>query len=1454
MPSGDTSKKFDSVAIYRIRKLLSDLSNKTWRGTELVSLYLPPKKAVHEAIAALREESGTASNIKSDTTRNHVQDALTKTMARLRLYKQTPENGIVIFCGAIPGPGGPGNETIELFEVLPQKPVQVYLYRCVSPDTNILMDDRSTVAIRNLKDTAGRQSVLSFEAKAKRLVSSKITRHLDTGSDGRKTFSLKAESGREIVATEDHPFYTPRGWVALGELSVGDLVAVNPLDDLAPASPQKDPDSRGDEIIIAEENITGIEFAPPNIALTLRRLTERGLLPLTRKNPKLSLVARIMGHLFSDGSLTRNRELRNGKEYVHHTVDFCVGSEEDIKEISRDLQKLGVSLPPYFTSTHELRFADRSYVSRTLHAKLRDTALITLLRALGAPVGRKVKNGTKLPRWLDSSPLSVQREFLAAYMGGDSEAPHMIGSNPSSAIRLTFHRSDELGDQPMNFARELKAMFERFGVTINEISKRPSGYVRKDGLVTNEIELRFQLTMENVLKICHTIGYRYCLRKSKFSSFVGEYLRIKSTLRSGSLERMDSLRQLVLEGRSISAASKSLGMSVNTARTWTSGRSKSPIIRTNQIPDFNEWRNLATKDLGENLVWESIISKEPVQIENVMDLTIDSEDHSFIANGFLVHNCDDHFHLDPLRDMLREQNVIGILSMDATEAGLGIVSGDTWEVIDTMSSGVSGKTKKGGQCVSSDTLVQLQDGRVVDISTIAVGAKIASYDFANYTSNFYETADSYAMVPDDYFEVRTNRPQMKIRATAEHRFFSLDGAGVTTKQAHELKPGDRVLVSKKLPEPLEPSLSTRFPADFEHALDEEGRKELKQLRIQKGLSQPSLAKVLGLHQTEISQVERGERSLTWDKLQKIIQHLVTDPDKFEREHISTKRILPEFFTKELLQLLGYTLGDGAASKNRVSLYVQRSEVAKLYSELAQTSLHLDRVPVKVVDKREAKGSWAKTTYFETRIYSKAFVDNIRRFYPGIISSTSREIPEQIHRLDNFHLAFFLRGLFDAEEHVRRTRIGIAMKSGRLIQQLQLLLLRFGIVSSYSQNTNRFGTLMHRLDISDLASIVSFHSHIGVSAADKQLRLKAAAERKVAQSYLNAPVLGSWIDKRAKELKIRRRQFEGITNFFHDKRGISGKVFERVVKTFEKELLLAVSSNDISPRTALLAETFSKLSEIALSELVLATVASVQRKDNRLKEKFVDLELPETQSFIGNGFVLHNSARRYERLREMELSDYFRRLADHSKKAFLEQYQVKGLIVSGPGPTKDEFVKDGYLDYRLQNAVVGTIDSGYTGREGVRETIEKAGKLLENVRVVEEKKLVQRFLREVNADSGLAIYGIKDILASLKRSAVETILVNDDVDLVYLKSSCKNCGNVTEKFVSRSQRVGEKQAMLTCPNCGSSEVEISEKDIVDYLAEVSIDSGAEVEVISSKTEDGAMLKNFGGVSAILRYRG
>jgi len=79
----------------------------------------------------LKQEYGTASNIKSTTTRKNVQDAIVKVTQRLKLFKKVPENGLVIFCGAIPQ-NGPGSERIETYVIPPPESIQVYLYRCDS--------------------------------------------------------------------------------------------------------------------------------------------------------------------------------------------------------------------------------------------------------------------------------------------------------------------------------------------------------------------------------------------------------------------------------------------------------------------------------------------------------------------------------------------------------------------------------------------------------------------------------------------------------------------------------------------------------------------------------------------------------------------------------------------------------------------------------------------------------------------------------------------------------------------------------------------------------------------------------------------------------------------------------------------------------------------------------------------------------------------------------------------------------------------------------------------------------------------------------------------------------------------------------------------------------------------------------------------------------------------------
>lgn len=123
--------KRTSLEKFRLKRALDRLAAKEGRGTELVSLYVPPGRQISEVIAMLKQEHGTAANIKSDTTRKNVQDAIVKVMQRLKLFKKVPKNGLVIFSGAIPQ-NGPGSERMETYPIVPPEPIQVYIYRCDS--------------------------------------------------------------------------------------------------------------------------------------------------------------------------------------------------------------------------------------------------------------------------------------------------------------------------------------------------------------------------------------------------------------------------------------------------------------------------------------------------------------------------------------------------------------------------------------------------------------------------------------------------------------------------------------------------------------------------------------------------------------------------------------------------------------------------------------------------------------------------------------------------------------------------------------------------------------------------------------------------------------------------------------------------------------------------------------------------------------------------------------------------------------------------------------------------------------------------------------------------------------------------------------------------------------------------------------------------------------------------
>ena len=68
--------EFSAQGKKMFKHLLDDLRSKKGRGTELISLYIPPDKQISDVTAQLRKEYGQAADIKSRVTRLSVQGSL----------------------------------------------------------------------------------------------------------------------------------------------------------------------------------------------------------------------------------------------------------------------------------------------------------------------------------------------------------------------------------------------------------------------------------------------------------------------------------------------------------------------------------------------------------------------------------------------------------------------------------------------------------------------------------------------------------------------------------------------------------------------------------------------------------------------------------------------------------------------------------------------------------------------------------------------------------------------------------------------------------------------------------------------------------------------------------------------------------------------------------------------------------------------------------------------------------------------------------------------------------------------------------------------------------------------------------------------------------------------------------------------------------------------------------
>ncbi|MGA1820015.1 MAG: peptide chain release factor aRF-1 [Thermoplasmatota archaeon] len=227
-----------------------------------------------------------------------------------------------------------------------------------------------------------------------------------------------------------------------------------------------------------------------------------------------------------------------------------------------------------------------------------------------------------------------------------------------------------------------------------------------------------------------------------------------------------------------------------------------------------------------------------------------------------------------------------------------------------------------------------------------------------------------------------------------------------------------------------------------------------------------------------------------------------------------------------------------------------------------------------------------------------------------------------------------------------------------------------------------------------------------------------------------------------------------------------------------------------------------------------------------------------------------SSVRFERLIEIAAHEWFKKVGDLCTEAFLEQEDMKGILIGGPGSTKDFFANNEYLHHELQKKVIETFDTGYTDESGLTELIDKAKTTLQHLEVSHEKQLMERLFSEIRKeDGGLSAYGEKHVRAALKAGAVDILLVSEGMKMLNRTFECSSCGRTFQVHQGKSE-----ESVYQCPDDRSICNLLKEEDIVEELARISEMYSSQLELISTDSSEGNMLlQAFGGIAAVLRYK-
>jgi aconitase A len=380
---------------------------------------------------------------------------------------------------------------------------------CIAEGTPVTLADGTARRIESLPFVGGLR-VLAPRAEGELQMATQAER-MNQGE--RDCVSIVLEDGRSLTLTPDHRVLCEDGrWVRADELVLNeDRVLIGPEVPL---------DQPG-------EDESGYELQAGARVFTMATDEERR---------RTLAFARLLGHLLSDGSISRQGQAR-----IH------VGQKFDREAVLNDIELLTAKRPKA-----------TAYDERKWSIVLPLELTQSVLSLDGVRVGRRIDQPAFLPDFLlqPQCPVSVIREFLGGTFGADGHAPtmHRFGKTTDQATltppRYSQSAKPEFVDSTKQKMEHIIKLLSRCGVEVSgavvrEYPTRRSASTypsAQDGIARREIRLE----LPDGLSFVERIGYRYCSDKTLRASAAAVYWRMLATINRQRLWMADRLDRMYL--------------------------------------------------------------------------------------------------------------------------------------------------------------------------------------------------------------------------------------------------------------------------------------------------------------------------------------------------------------------------------------------------------------------------------------------------------------------------------------------------------------------------------------------------------------------------------------------------------------------------------------------------------------------------------------------------------------------------------------------------------------------------------------------------------------------------------------------------------------------------------------------------------------------------------------------